>query len=242
MRCLIMSNKKGLVLLISAMMLLSLLPLALAVDIEDAVAGAGVSKGTSDTFNETTSQTDAAQGGNVTELNLTSAASTTKWAGYYGQVTASLSLGIANAALFSFGDVANDQVKSVFATQNATLNFGNLVTGTSAGVDSVWSFTTTDVDSATLSHLNATTVSGISITEAAALNSYTDVGISTAGVYNSSILSDGSVGAKGNFAFGVAVTPNQRDFSNSTVIDYELVVPIGDGATLETYYFFMDIQ
>jgi len=238
-----MSNKKGLVLLISAMMLLSLLPLVLADNLGDAVAGATVAEGASGTFTESAATTDDAQGGNVTEVNLSTAASTTKWAGYYGQVSASLSLGISTNALFSFGDVQNDQIKSVFATKDIAFKFSDINAGTQAGLDANWTFTTTDSDSATVAiGGNTTTISGIASVPALPLNSYSAAGVLSTTTFLSGILVDTENVAKADYAFGVSVSPNVRDFSNSTVVDYELVVPITDGATPETYYFFMDIQ
>ncbi|MFH1406256.1 MAG: hypothetical protein ABIG52_03500, partial [Nanoarchaeota archaeon] len=84
-------------------------------------------------------------------------------------------------------------------------------------------------------------VSGITVTAALPLNSHVG-GVQTSGVYNSSILNDGSSAVKGDFAFGVAVDVDETGFDNTTQVDYELVVPISDGATPESYYFFMDIQ
>jgi hypothetical protein len=230
--------------LLSAMMLLSIISLASAVDKSGAVSGASLVTGVSNGLTKTSAGSDGAQGGNVTTMNLSSTSSTIKWSGYYGQVSASLSLGIGSNALFSFGAVANDQIKTVIASQDSAFDFSKLAAATVGQVDTAFGFTTGDIDSATTSYTDSNTVATVASVPTVPLNSYTAAGVATSSVFDSGLLNDGSSSVEADFAFGVPVVINVRDFANSSIVDYELLVPVSDGATgvLETYYFFLDIE
>ena len=230
--------------LISAMMMLGLISLVSAVDKSNSVSGGSLVQGASQTLTETSAGSDGAEGGNVTALNLSSTSSTVKWSGYYGEVSASLSLGVGSNALFSFGNVANNQIKTVFASQDSAFDFSGLVAASVGQVDTAFGFTTGDADSTTSTMTESNTVATVASVPTAPLNSYTAAGASTSSVYDSGIFNDGSSSVEADFAFGVATSVNARDFMNSSVVDYELLVPVsaGDIGTLETYYFFLDIE
>lgn len=227
-------------------MVLVLASMAFAVDRSGAVSGATAVKGISSRLTAATAQSDAAQAGNVTQLNLSTSKSTVKWAGYFGQVSATLALGIGSNQLFSFGSADNDQILSVLASTDTNFNFGNLLAATAANVDTIYGFAAADIDSGALTLDDSTpTIAGVSSVPAANLNAYTAAGSASTSIYQSGVLADTAApAAEGDLAFGVSVNANERDFSNTTVTDYELIVPISDGDTAvkETYYFFLDLQ
>ncbi|RME31953.1 hypothetical protein D6789_01080 [Candidatus Woesearchaeota archaeon] len=61
------------------------------------------------------------EGGNVTEVNVTGTQITTKWAGFYGQVSGSLQITDASSNVFYSWSVANVSGSVVYAT-NGTVN------------------------------------------------------------------------------------------------------------------------
>jgi len=246
MRCLVnMEKRLGMAIIIVAMVLV-LASMALAVDRAGAVSGASVTKGISSRLTAAVAQSDDAQAGNVTQLNLSTSKSTAKWAGYFGQVSATLALGIGSDQLFSFGSAANDQIVSVLASTDTGFNFGNLVAATAANVDTIYGFAAADIDSGTLTLDDSTpTIAGVSTVPAANLRAHTGAGTLSTSIYQSGVLADtAGPGAEGDLAFGVSTNSDERDFANATVVDYELIVPIsgGDTGVEETYYFFLDLQ
>ena len=239
-------KKDGLKLLtFFSVMLLALSAVVYAVDKEDAVSGAAITEGPSGTLTETSSGSDDAQGGNVTEINLTTTSSTVKWQGYFGQVTAALKLGIGSDILFNFGSVPNGQIKTVLASPDSSFDFSSLQAASVNDVDTAWSFTTTDADSATSTLTGSATIAQVASVPTASLNAYNSTGSLKTDIYSSGALADtGSPSAVTDFAFGVSIDANQRDFRNTTVVDYELIVPVNTSgvAGTQTYFFFLDIE
>jgi len=228
---------------------------AFAVDKSDAVtAASNLTVGASDRFSSGSPGSRGAQGGNVTFLNVTASRSTVKWAGFLGRVSAALKLGFGSDVLFDFGNANVSQVKTVFASPDSGFNFGNLVNATTAAVDSAWGFPTGHVDSVTRTFtVSDLTVAQVSNVKAVGLRSFTfDPANLTSGnqtlttqTYNSSIFADtASPTEEVDFAFGVKVVPEQRDFRNFSLVDYQLIVPVNTTglAGVQTYFFFLDVE
>ena len=247
-----MKKRGGLLLVVTILFMLVLGYTAFAVDKADAVTGASLTVGSSNKFTATTPGNRGAQAGNVTFVNVTTTRSTVKWAGFLGRVTSSLKLGFSTDVLYDFGSANTSQIKTVFASPDTAFNFGNLVNATTAALDSVWGFPQGHVDSATRTFtVNDQTVAHVSNVKAVGLNTYTaGNGTSgnatvTTGVYNSSIFADtASPASTFDFAFGTKVVPEQRDFRNQSVVDYELVVPVNTSGLggVQTYFFFLDVE
>jgi len=218
---------------------------AFAIDKADAVAGAGTTVGATGVFTETTAGTDTAEGGDVTEVNLTTSASTTKWQGYYGQVTASLSIGSGTNVLYSFGSVPSNQIKTVFASTDTGFDFSGLLASVGSAYDTAAGWTGGDKDSAASTLATTNTIAQLSSVPAVALNAYTGAGAANATLFKSGIFKDtASPAVYNDFAWGVPVNVDKRDFTNSTVVDYELLVPVDNNGSAgsQTYYFFLDLE
>ena len=199
-------------------------------------------------FTETTAGTDAADGGTVTELNLSTTASTEKWQGYVGQVSATLKLGTGADVLYNFGASANDQIKSVIASTDTSFNFASLALATGANVDTTFGWTGADADSGASTFDDTTaTIAQVTSVPVVNLNAYTGAGVADATIFQGGVFKDDGSVIEGTFdtmAYGVSVTIDQRDYVNTTVVDYQMVVPVnssGLGLTT-TYYFFLDIE
>lgn len=240
-----MKKRRGLDLLLTGIVFLLLAAMVCAVDKSDAVTGGSLTTGETGQLTETSAGSYATQAGNVTEINVTSAASTVKWAGYFGQVTTSLKLGMGTDVLYDFGSAVNGQIKTVLASTDSGFDFSDLQTATAGNVDSTWGFTTGDIDSATSTFVETGTIATVSSVNVVNLTAYNSGGDLNNTIYRSGFLADtASPSAENDFAFGVAVNADERDFRNTTIVDYELIVPVSDGGigTLETYYFFLDIE
>lgn len=219
-----------------------------AVDKSASIAGAATTKRNIGTYTETSAGSDAAVGGNVSELNLSTSSTTSKWQGYIGSVTASLFLGSGTNTLYSFGSVPNGQIKAVFASTDSAFNFAALAAATAANIDTTWAFNTTDQDSGTNNFDDASrTIAQVTSVPVINLTTINSANASVANVYQTGVFKDdGTVAATsyGVMAFGVQVVPNIKAYDNSTTVDYELVVPVNSAgvAGTQTYYFFLDIE
>ncbi len=199
-------------------------------------------------LNETQSGTKIAKGGAVAEINISTEASTEKWQAYVGRVSAQLRLGSGTDILYDFGTAKSDQIKTVFSTADTGFNFAKLTAAGASDPDTVFGWSSTDADSssnvfddsnATIAHLNNV--------PAANLTAHTSSGELDTGLYKVGVFKDDGAIAQGSFeslAYGVPVVLNQRDYTNTTIIDYELIVPVnssGIGQT-QTYYFYLDVE
>lgn len=262
-----MKKRVSVYLIVTVVVVLMLSSLVYAIDRSSSVGGGTLTDQTGGDaagyrFNKTSPSSDNAQGGNVTHLNITTAKSTVKWAGYLGSVTATLRLGIGSDQLFSFG--TDGGIKTVLASTDSSFDFSNLQTVTKADVDIAFGFGKS-VDNATSTFNRTQTVAGVSaaisaglVAHTAAINSSgscmlngTNAGIGVCAldynIYNTSVLADNGThcaNCEKAIAFAVPVALNQRDFKNSTEIDYELMVAVSDGGTNtpETYFFFLDVE
>lgn len=250
----IMKKRVEVLAVVATLFMLVLAYAAFAVDKSDAVtAASNLTVGQSNKFTPGSPGSKGAQGGNVTFLNVTASRSTVKWAGFVGRVAAALKLGFSSDVLYDFGNANTSQVKTVFASPDSNFNFGNLVNATTAAVDSAWGFPAGHVDSTTRTFtVSDQTVAQVSNVKAVGLRAFTFTGNVTSGnqtlssqIYNSSIFADTAAPAEEiDFAFGVKVVPEQRDFQNFSLVDYELIVPVNTTglAGVQTYYFFLDVE
>jgi len=122
-------------------------------------------------------------------------------------------------------------------------------TATAADVDTTYGFTTTDADSGTNTLDDSTaTIANLVGVPVANLNAYNAVGRSlNTSIFQSGVLKDDGIVAADAFgvlAYGVAVVPDQYAFENTTIADYELIVPVNSSgvAGTQTFYFFMDVE
>ena len=192
-----------------------------------AQTGADVSEGRSDTLDTSTAGNDTAVGGNVTYLNLSVTQSTSRWQGYFGNASGTLSLGYGSDIFYDFSSAG---ISSVFATQNQTFDFSSLESAAAADIDSVWGYADGS-DQATDIFTGTTTVEGVSAPSVTLEPAASE--------FNSSIFDDGNTGAKSSFAFGVNVQEPAALCFDGTDCEYELMVP---ASASEIYYFFLTIS
>ena len=245
-------EKKGVILLTLVIVFLTVIAIANAVDLSNSKSGAGTTVIATGTLNESAAGTNPAQGGNVSLMNLNASASTVKWQGYYGNVSANISLGNGTNTLFNFGSAnKTTQIRSVFATLNSSFSFANAAIAAVADIDAAWNFNTSDIDSTTLSFANDTaTISTITSVPVINLTAYQSMtggcNSSKTQFFKSGIFKDSTApaiffGYYGYFAFGVTVNASKCAFDNTSYVDYELIVPVNSTSLTQTYQFYLDI-
>lgn len=190
--------------------------------------GAGKVVGATGQYNSTSATSINAQGGNVTGVNLSSNASSTKWQAFYGNVSGNIILGSGNNVFYTFPTA---QFNTVIATQNASINWTSLAASTSAEVDTAWGFNTaSNTDQATDFYNTTGTFAGVAGIPSAIINNGLRTGVMET-VSNAT--------AKGHFAFVSNVNNTGAVGFGGNSYQYEMMVPVGP--TPEVYNIYLSL-
>ena len=173
----------------------------------------------------------SSQGGNVTENNVSSAANTGKWQGFWGTISGSLALG--DGADNQFYNWTGITFQTIYATPNsAGLDWGSLA-GLSTNLDTIdgdYGFITADADSID-NTLSGGTCDAGAITGAAGVTPF------GTGAWETCIGEDTAEAGLNRLVFGTAIASGAG--FNGDTIDYQLMVPAQAAGT--DYYFFLEI-
>lgn len=178
------------------------------------------------------------EGGNVTDMNLTTNASTEKWAGVYGNVTGTLILSEFAAPAYMYEWTYNvASGGEVCASVAAAPDWTNFAAAVMTAVDTAWGFDSADADSVNSTATGDLTlnISGVAATS----NATTIQGSSDflAGIFQASTTSND----KADFVICTAINAAGTNYLGDNV-NFELMLPTNDAAgTFEEYYFFMEL-
>jgi len=177
------------------------------------------------------------EGGNVTELNLSSNISTEKWAGYYGNVTGQIVLAPNNADMFYTWTWTSAEGGEVCAVAAASGFDWSAVAAAAAGdVDTVWGFATGETDSST------STMTGTCTMDVAGTSVPTACTTMPVSGLESTVITDGAAVVKSDIAFCVNITAGSTLFNGGTG-DYELLTAADEVAgNMETHYFWLELN
>ncbi len=228
-------RQEGLVLLMSFVVALSAVAGAQA-------QGAQIQNGTGDRASGSTSQSLTTEGGNVTNVNVSSTSITSKWAGFYGQISGSEILadsGDNNFFKWKVSDPTGSIVYSVPTGQGAP-----------SGLDDVKApngFLGSEFDSGADSAANT-------YNETDFLNSsvYTEVNTSAAstfvsgsyegpgGTFQTFLAND--TGTAGNASVYAAEAQSDNTGFNTQDVDYQMLVGIGESTAQSTFDFYIELS
>jgi len=179
------------------------------------------------TLNTTTEGNATAQGGNMTNVNLTTMVSTDRWQGFYGNATGTLQFGYGNYVFYAF---SGSQEIAVYGSRNYSFDFDYMENATAADVDAVWNYSSGNDQAVDVFTGALTNISGV-LAPSVELNP-------SGQNLNSTILDMGANYSKGSYAFGAIIQPAATCF-DGTLCDFELLVP-ADGQ--EIYYLFLEVS
>ena len=172
-------------------------------------------------------------------MNLNSTISTTKWAGYWGNVSGALVLAPNSSSAYFYSwawNVSNGGVVCAVAAPYG-FNWPSIASVTASAIDTTWAFgAASDNATNTLTSSScALTVGGISVTGTA--GNKTGVG-----GFTTCAVDDGATTTKGDYAFCVNISAAGSLF-NGGKGNYELIVPTNKSiAATETYSFWMELD
>lgn len=180
------------------------------------------------------------EGGNVTNLNITGATLTDRWASFYGNTSGSIVLTDANATNDVYFWTLNTSSSGlVCVSENGTFGWSSSAAATGAQVNSAWSLGTV-ADNATNTFTNSAAcninMSQAFVSSSARVN---HTGLST---YWTCAIGNGINTVKTDFAFCTNITASGTNW-NGEATNYEIMVPTTPGiGTLETYYFYAQLS
>ncbi|MCX8200142.1 MAG: hypothetical protein N3G76_01600 [Candidatus Micrarchaeota archaeon] len=177
------------------------------------------------------------EGGNVTNMDLSQNATTTKWAGYWGNVSGNIFLGQATSVFYKWKWApANGGVVCAVAAPSG-FNWATVQSVVAAVIDTIWNFgTATDNAANTLTQSSCNVKIGD--TTVSSVGNTTGVG----GFQTCAVADSAAPAAKSDLAFCVNISAAGNLFNGQTG-NYELLVPTNRTVgTTETYYFWMEMR
>ncbi len=205
------------------------------------MAGASVDEGTTGRYvDPRTAAPVITEGGNVTDVNVTANASTEKWAGFYGNVTGSLLLSKNVGSALYVWSWAPTAGGTVCVSTASAYTWGGLIAAVAANIDTAWSFTGTDADSAASTLTNPC---NLYINPQGAVSGVGAYTMNNAGsdTWETCAVTDGAGTGQDNTAFCVNITAGTA--APGTAALYQLMAPTPEAAgTDEQYYFYLELQ
>jgi hypothetical protein len=211
--------------------------------------GATLATGPPQTKNASVVNNVTADGGNITEVNITSTTQTSSWQGFWGQVNGTLVLQDAAGFNFYSWNVTNVSGE-VYASLDGAINFGLIFPENNCSRDNwLTGFDKSDSVNSTFTNNSnrAVNIGIVEINASTACSTFTYVnGSATSVFFHELIVTDdpnnrtnASVG--GNTSVYVAIIEPQIAGYNRDLHDYQLIVPVNSTAGFNTYAFYAEI-
>lgn len=180
----------------------------------------------------TSSQTETVEGGNVTGVNISGTQITTKWAGFYGNISGGIILADGSSNTFYEWTVTDLTGAIVYAANTSVSDWSTLANASATDMPSFLTTAATDNYTETLSTGGSGTFDGDALT-----TYYTTTWNDTAqgSLETHSLLADG-----GNTLIWAGVAEDGTTGFNGGSLDYQIIVP-ADGTTTTTYNFYLEL-
>lgn len=240
--------------LIATIMVVSLIA-AIAPTVSAGPQGATYTEGDTGTYSADTSGNDAATGGCISEANLSASSSTTKWQGYYGNLSGYIVLADSTGnEMFNWSAVISNGGE-VFAVARATVpTFTDVDTKdiTAAQADTAlttdpntWSATGSDSVALTFSDDNDNSVFYVAGQTVPASNRNMMYTLDSDGnsAFKEVILTDqDAFNDVGDMIWTCLIVDNSENYKGGTS-DFQMIVPTTDmAAGTTTYYFYIELS
>ena len=193
---------------------------------------------TASTKPATVGETNDAEGGYVTGLNISGDSQTTKWQGYFGNVTGTIVLMDGNNnSMFNWTVTSPNGGEVLACNDTSAPTWSSLVAGTADNLDTACGFNSSDNDKAA-STFNQTpstvTVAGKTISAVSALT--------LPNTFETYLLNDNNDTATwSDYVFAAGIHNDVTGYDGSTH-DYQMLVPETEGTGTTTYYFYMELS
>ena len=181
----------------------------------------------------TSAGSDVTVGGNITEADLGVDAATDRWAGYYGNVTGTITLGDGSHNLYQWTCPAPTGGVVIASTADSGITWSALANGAAADIDTQWGFSSgMDQAADTFGTNDDYSIGGVSMNTCPAAH--------TTGSWKTGVIKDASSAASKEDLLSAVNIRNDNATFNSEVHDYEMIVPTNETVS-ETYYFYLEL-
>jgi len=199
-----------------------------------AISGAAVTAGTQSRWSGNTSGNVTTEGGNITQVTISAATLTDRWAAFWGNVSGTIVLGNTTKSVYNW-TVTTPSGGDVCVSTNGTMTFTTLSAATATGINTAFALGSA-ADNATNTFTNATC--NISFVQGPVNNT---ANTTTTGGFNTCAITSGGT-AKDNYAFCTALNSTGQNYVGQTV-QYQLIVPTNNSVNAtETYFFYLEIS
>jgi hypothetical protein len=230
--------------------------MALSLMVSAAPQGAGYDEGSSETNTTTSAGNDAATGGYISEANLSVTSQTSKWQGYYGNVSGYVALADATGnemynwtwAVANGGEVfavARVAVPIFTDVDTKDITAGDADTALTTGGTPTWSATGSDSVALTFSTDNDNSgfiVSGQTVAANSRNSAHTLKSSGGNSAFEEVLLTDLDTFDDVSDMIWTCLISNDAENFKGTTSDYQMIVPTTDsGGDTTTYYFYVEL-
>lgn len=200
-------------------------------------------EGTRAAFSNTSTQSIEVQAGNVTELNITGTAITTHWAGFFGEISGSLTLENSAGDVFYNWSGLNSISGEVFASTDNAVSWGGIGCASAAEVvtlETNLGIAATDADRIERTYTSnahpAFSVGGAPLTGCNSTNAFVNSALETSSFYQV-LLTDG----EGDAVYTTLINESLVGF-DTVAHDFQLLVGESDAAGVTSLYFYIELD
>ena len=206
--------------------------LTLATTASAAVNNATISAGSESSYSSgNAAGNTAVTAGGTTQANVSATLSTTRWAGFYGSITATIVLADASSNWFRNWTVSDVSGSLVYASNESNVDFSSLAAATQSDMPN-WLITSGASDNwqSTFTNNETQTFNSQDI-NANYTYTYNNAGTNTFKTYSLK---------SGTTLVWAALAQNDVTGYDGGTVDYQLLVPVND-QTSTTYYFYLEL-
>ncbi len=213
-------------------LLIGMFAVSLASFASAAPVGGSVSTGTSERMADSSAGQVSLTGGNVTEVNVTGYSSTSRWGGFYGEISGGIRLADSSSNVFYEWTVSNVTDAVVYAANDTVSSWASVAAATVSDMPSYLQAAASD------NFTNTFTAS----------EAFTSPSLSVASVPYTSTWQNGAQGSLKTYALkegstliwaGKAIADTNSFKGGSDTVDYQILAPANSGET--TYYFYVEL-
>lgn len=195
------------------------------------------------TFSNASTQSTPVQAGNVTQLNISGSAITTHWAGFFGEISGTLTLEDAAGDVFYNWSGLNALSGEVFASASGAVDWGTIDCTDEAGIatlEGALGISATDADRIENTYTSNAhpdfEVGGTPLSGCNSTNAYVSGALDPSSFYQV-LLADGS----SNFVYTTLINESLTGF-DSAAHDFQLLVGENEGAAPTDLYFYIELN
>lgn len=195
-------------------------------------------------FSDTSSASTSVQAGNVTELNISGTAITDHWAGFFGDISGSVTLQTSDGSVFYNWSGLSSVSGEVFASTDDAVTWGGIGCASGAEITTVETalgIAATDADTIGLTYSSIShpgfSVAGVGLSGCNSTNTYVNNGVKDPSTFYQVFLTD----TEGDAVYTTLINETTQGFDGNNH-DFQLLVGESDAAGVTPMYFYLELN